>query len=102
MKVLGSAPPPRLEKYASAVLHDEPNVRVVAFRLEPGQVVPAHTSPSTVLVHVIAGAGTFVGSGSRAELRAGESALYQPAEPHSITASSDGIAFLAVITPRPS
>ena len=103
MRVL--APPPAqapAHKYATALLHDEPNARVVAFRLEPGQQVPVHTSDSTVLVHVVAGEGTFSGAdGAPVLLRAGQSAVYAPAEPHGMAAGDDGLSFLAVITPRP-
>lgn len=102
MKPLGAFPPARADRYASALVHDEANVRVVAFRLAPGQVVPAHTSPATVLVHVVAGRGTFTGNDSALELAAGASAVYAPEEPHSITADDAGVDFLAVITPRPS
>ena len=101
MKVLGEAPAPRTDRYASALLHDEPNLRVVAFRLEPGQLVPAHTSPSSVLVHVIAGQGTFTGAGATAVLTVGQSAAYEPHEPHSIAAGAEPLEFLAIIAPRP-
>jgi quercetin dioxygenase-like cupin family protein len=103
VKVLGPAPAPRAERHATALLHDEANVRVVAFRLERGQEVPAHSSPATVLVHVLAGRGTFTGADdAAAELASGESAIYAPGEPHAIKAGAEGVAFLAVIAPRPS
>jgi quercetin dioxygenase-like cupin family protein len=103
VKVLGPAPAPRADRHATALLHDEANVRVVAFRLERGQEVPSHTSPSTVLVHVLAGRGTFTGADdAAAELGAGASALFFPGEPHGIVAGDEGVAFLAVIAPRPS
>jgi quercetin dioxygenase-like cupin family protein len=102
VKRLGDPPAPRTDRHATALLHDEANARVVAFRLEPGQVVPAHQSPSTVLVHVLAGRGVFSGKGGEEELGAGESAVYEPGEPHAIRANGEGVSFLAVITPRPS
>lgn len=97
------APPAQApaHKYASTLLHDEPSVRVVAFRLEPGQQVPPHHSPSTVMVTVIAGAGRFSGDGQVELLGAGESAVYAPGESHAIQAVDQALTFLAVITPRP-
>ena len=103
MRVL--APPPAQalpHKYASALLHDEPNARVVAFRLAPGQQVAPHTSPSTVMVVVLEGEGSFSGGdGNAVTLRAGQSAVYEPAETHGMVAGDVALAFLAVITPRP-
>ena len=40
---------------ATAMLHDSDDLRAVIFRLEPGQHVAEHTSPSTVALTVIAG-----------------------------------------------
>lgn len=94
---------PRADRYASQLLHDEPNVRVVGFHLEAGQVVPPHSSPATVMVQVVQGSGTFRGAGgAEARLAAGESAVYAPGEEHSIEADSGTLRFLAIITPRPS
>jgi quercetin dioxygenase-like cupin family protein len=101
MKVLACGPAAREDRYATALVHDEANARVVAFHLLPGQQVPPHRSDSTVLVHVTSGKGRFVGSDSDAVLAAGESAAYEPGELHSIEAGDEALCFLAVITPRP-
>jgi quercetin dioxygenase-like cupin family protein len=101
VKVLGAGPGPRADRYASALVHDEPNARIVAFHLAPGQSVPPHTSESTVLVQVTEGHGTFSGADGAAELSAGESAVYAPGELHGIDARDVALRFLAVITPRP-
>lgn len=101
MKVLGEGPAARGDRAASAVLHDEPNVRVVAFHLQPGQRVAPHSSESTVLVQVIAGNGRFDGAASAHILKAGESAVYEPGETHAIEAGAEPLRFLAIITPRP-
>lgn len=101
MKVLGPPPATRPDRHASALLHDEPNLRVVSFRLESGQTVPAHSSPATVLVTVTAGRGTFTGRDAEVELGAGESAIYAPGETHAMVAGANGLSFIAVIAPRP-
>ena len=102
MTGLDSAPPPaRPDRPATRVLHDEPNLRVIAFHLLPGQTVPPHHSTSTVLVQVIAGAGRFSGEDAELTLRLGESAVYRPGETHSITALDEPLVFHAVIAPRP-
>lgn len=102
MKVLGNGPEPRAERPASMILHDEPNVRVVAFRLEPGQEIKPHRSTSTVLVQVVEGAGTFTGEDDSALLAPGEGAVYEPGELHSIRADVVPLRFLAFLTPSPA
>jgi quercetin dioxygenase-like cupin family protein len=83
------------------ILHDEANVRIVGFRLLPGQPIPPHRSPSTVTVLVTEGSGTFHGEGGEALLRVGEGAVYAPNEVHSITAGEAPLRFLALLAPRP-
>ncbi len=101
MKVLDHGPEPRTERPASALLHDEASLRVVAFRLLPGQEIPPHRSTSTVTVQVTDGSGTFQGEAGEAVLSAGESAVYAPNELHAIIAGEEPLRFLALITPRP-
>ena len=103
MKVLEvRATPARDERPSSQVLHDDPDARVVAFHLLPGQEVAAHRSPSTVLVQVVEGSGTFVGRDGEARLGVGDAAVYSPNEVHAIRASEGPLRFLAILTPRPS
>jgi quercetin dioxygenase-like cupin family protein len=83
------------------VLHDEANVRIIAFRLLPGQTIPPHLSPSTVTVLVTEGSGTFHGENGEVVLRVGEGAVYAPNEMHSITAGEEPLRSLALISPRP-
>ncbi len=101
MKRLGETPATRADRPASAVLHDEANVRVVAFTLAPGQVVPPHSSASTVLVHVLRGGGRFLGASDALMLAPGQSAIYAPGEMHSMEAGNEGVEFLAIIAPEP-
>jgi quercetin dioxygenase-like cupin family protein len=92
----------RPDRPATQLLHDESNVRVVAFHVAPGQSVPPHTSDSTVVVQVIEGSGLFRGAENEARLGPGQTAVYLPGELHSMEPVGDGcLRFLAIITPRP-
>jgi len=102
MKALDpTLPAPRAERPATHLLHDEPNVRVVAFCLQEGQEVPAHKSASTVLLTVTEGEGLFRGDEGEVLLWAGESVVYAPGEMHSIQARGGKLRFMAIIAPRP-
>lgn len=89
------------ERYATQLLHDEPNARAVLYDLAAGQTVPPHDSPSTVLVQVLAGSGTVRGESGEAPVAAGGTVVYAPGETHSMSAGDEGLRFLAVITPAP-
>ena len=103
MNVLPLAPPPpRADRPATLVVHDEPNVRVVGFHLQPGQRVPPHRSSSTVLVRVVSGSGLVRGEGDERLLHPGEQAVYAPGEVHAIEAGAEPLHFVAILTPSPS
>jgi len=91
----------RPERPTSAILHDEPNVRVVGFHLLEGQKVPPHRNASTVIVQVVEGQGLFRGDGQEVVLHAGGTAAYAPGEVHSIDAVDGPLRFLAIISPAP-
>ena len=101
MKLLPAGPEARQDRAASELLHDEPNVRIVAFHLLQGQEIASHSSTSTVLLQVVAGRGTFIGQDTELRLSAGDGAVYAPGEAHAIRASDGPLRFNAVITPRP-
>lgn len=86
---------------ATMVVHDSPDARVVLFRIEPGQAVPPHTSPSTVLLNVVSGSGIVSGADGEREVRAGDIVAYAPNEPHGMRATSERLVLAAVIAPRP-
>lgn len=94
-------PPPREDRHATALLHDEERVRLVAFHLAPGQVVMPHSSPSSVLLIVVSGTGTFRGGNGEALLGPGQVAIFEPGEEHAIEAGATPLHFLAAIAPRP-
>lgn len=92
-------------KPASATVFDSPDVRLIVFRLMPGQAVPPHGNASTVVLTVLAGNGIVVGmdNGSPCErsCTAGDVIAYAPNETHAIRAATDEFLLLASITPRP-
>lgn len=90
---------------ATAVIHDSDDARLVVFRITPGQAVPEHRSPATVLISVLEGTALLSseqdGATREDEFAAGTAALYAPNELHGMRASSDTVLLLATITPRP-
>lgn len=102
MKVIGAEPPPaREDRHATALLHDEASMRLVAFHLAAGQVVPPHSTPSSVTLIVVTGTGTFRGDDDEALLGPGQVAIFEPGEDHAIEAGAEPLHFVAVIAPRP-
>lgn len=101
MNVLPERAVARADRPASRVVHDESSMRVVSFYLRPGQRIPGHRTDSTVIVHVVEGAGTFRGGNGEVLLGPGESAVFAPNEKHAIEANSVPLEFLAFISPRP-
>ena len=91
------------DRPATMIAHDSPDARIVLFRIEPGQKVAVHTSPSSVVLMVIAGSG-FVSDGAAGErpARAGDVITYGPREPHGMRAVDEQFLIAAVIAPRPA
>lgn len=103
MKPLDSIGAPfRPDRPSSQLLHDVDDLRVVSFALEPHQEVKPHRSPSTVMLQVIEGEGTFSGGAGEIQLAAGGTAVFERDEIHGIRAGDRPLRFLAIITPRPS
>jgi quercetin dioxygenase-like cupin family protein len=102
VKPLPAPPDPHPDRPASAILHDEPALRVVAFTLLAGQRVPPHYTASSLVALVTQGSGSFQGDASAATLRPGEAAAFAPGELHAIEAGDEGLRFLALIAPRPA
>ena len=93
------------ERPATAVIHDTADLRLVVFRIEPGQVVPPHRSVSTVMLSVLEGDGVLVGEAEgepvERDCRQGDAVAYEPNELHSMRAGSAALLLLATISPRP-
>jgi quercetin dioxygenase-like cupin family protein len=93
------------DRPATAVIHDTDDVRLVVFRIEPGQSVPMHRSTSSVLLTVLEGAGVLCGESEgetyERAYRAGESVAYDPQELHGMRSYEKQMLLLATIAPRP-
>ncbi len=93
------------DKPASATLLDTPDVRLIVFRLAPGQEVPPHGNASTVLLTVLSGSGVVGGldDGTPCErtCTVGDAIAYAPHETHFMRATHEEFLLLATITPRP-
>ena len=87
---------------ATTLAHDCADVRVVVFRIEPGQQVPVHTSPSSVVLMIVSGGGIVVGAAGEREVRAGDMVTYDPKEPHGMRATVEPLVIAAVIAPGPA
>jgi quercetin dioxygenase-like cupin family protein len=87
---------------AMALMHDSPDVALVIFRVAPGQSLPRHASPSTVLLYVLSGCGLVSGVAGEHAVHAGEVIAYEPRETHEVRAISEELVLLAIIAPRPS
>jgi len=86
---------------ATAVVLDTANVRLVVFRIEPGQSVAPHHNASTVLLTVLEGEGVVSGKEGDRQCRAGDVIAYEPGEIHAMRALDQTFKLLATITPRP-
>jgi quercetin dioxygenase-like cupin family protein len=86
---------------ATAIVHDAPDVRLVLFRIEPGQAVPPHVSGSSVLLTVVSGEGVVSGAEGEREVRPGDVACFAPNELHGMRSRTSSFVVLATITPRP-
>ena len=90
------------ERPATAILHDAPDARIIVFRIMPGQAVPVHTSSSTVVLHILSGAGLVHGAEGERAVSAGAIVTYEPREPHGMRATTGELVLMAVIAPRPA
>lgn len=82
---------------ATAAIHDAPAVRLVVFRIEPGQEVAAHTNKGTVVLTVLSGNGTIIGGADSREVGPGTVVAYAPDEVHGMKAGTERFCLLATI-----
>lgn len=85
---------------ATATVHDAPGLRLVVFRLEPGQSVDPHTSEATVLLTVLSGRGTISVGEDSMEAGPGHVVTLAPGEPHGMRATAERFCLLATILRR--
>lgn len=82
---------------ATAVIHDAPAVRLVVFRIEPGQEVAPHTNNGTVILMVLSGSGTIIGGSEAREVGPGTVVAYAPDEVHAMKAGAERFCLMATI-----
>lgn len=87
---------------ATAVIHESDDLRLVVFRLGPGQQVPPHSSHSTVTLSVLEGSGILTGGeGVEYKCSKGDLVAYAAGELHGMKAEGEELLILAAIAPRP-
>jgi quercetin dioxygenase-like cupin family protein len=86
---------------ATSVIHDSADARLVLFRIAPSQAVAVHTSPSTVILTVLAGSGLLTGGEADQEINEGDVVTVEPSEKHGMRAVTEELVILATISPRP-
>jgi quercetin dioxygenase-like cupin family protein len=84
-----------------AVIHDTAELRLVVFRIEPGQQVAPHTSTSSVTLEVLEGIGVVSGPDGELEVAGGDLVCFAPGELHGMRAAGGRFCLLAMIAPRP-
>jgi quercetin dioxygenase-like cupin family protein len=89
------------DRPATAVLLDTPQMRLVVFRLAPGQAVPPHRSTSAVTLTVLEGSGLLSGEQEERAYHTGEMAAYAPNETHGMRTTTQELLLLACISPTP-
>jgi quercetin dioxygenase-like cupin family protein len=82
---------------ASAVLHDALGVRLVVFRIEPGQRVAPHVAQATVLLTVLSGRGFISGAADETAVEVGTVVAFAPGELHGMRADDERLCLLATI-----
>lgn len=97
----GSVVAARASVPGMALVHDSDAVRMIVFRIEPGQQVAEHTSPSTVVLTVLQGAGLVLRDGEPVPVQVGDVVVYAPRELHGMRALDEPFVVMATITPRP-
>jgi quercetin dioxygenase-like cupin family protein len=87
---------------ATAIVHDVPDVRMLVFRIAPGQSVPLHTNAATVILTVLEGHGRIAGADGEQPVTAGNVIAFAPHEPHGMRAIDTEFTLVATISPNPS
>jgi Uncharacterized conserved protein, contains double-stranded beta-helix domain len=92
---------PSPSRPATAILFDSADMRLVVFRILPGQAVTPHQNSSTVTLTVLEGTGSISGREGERACRVGEMVTFDPGETHGMRATDQPFHLLATITPRP-
>jgi quercetin dioxygenase-like cupin family protein len=90
---------------ATTVVYDSDDLRLIVFRIGPGEAVAPHKSASTVQLSILEGRGLVSGERNRIvqehSCTAGDVVVFAPNELHGMRAIDDTLLILATIAPRP-
>ncbi|MGE5674270.1 MAG: cupin domain-containing protein [Mycobacterium leprae] len=89
------------EHPVSEIVHSCQDMRVILINLLPGQVLPPHTSSSSVSLQIVAGRGELLNGCDWVEAETGTLRFYPSGEPHGIRATTEPLSVLATLAPRP-
>lgn len=89
------------DRMVTEILHSCQDMRVILISLCPGQMLPAHTSSSSVSLHVVAGQGELLSGCDWVPAGPGTIRFYPPQEPHGVRAGNEPVTVLATLAPRP-
>jgi quercetin dioxygenase-like cupin family protein len=99
-KLAAAAVAARPDRPSTAVVHDTADVRLVVFRIQPGQQVATHTNASTVVLTVVEGTGVVTGTEGERAVGAGDVIAFAPREPHGMRSIDEDFILVAAIIPR--
>lgn len=88
-------------KMVTEIVHSCQDMRVIVINLSPGQVLPPHSSSSSVSLQVIAGRGELLSGCDWVPAGAGTLRFYPPQEPHGARAVDEPVTVMATLAPRP-
>ena len=89
------------DRMVTEIVHSCQDMRVIVISLSPGQSLPAHTSSSSVSLHVVAGSGELLTGCDWVPAGTGTIRFYPPQEPHGVRAVDQPVTVLATLAPRP-
>jgi quercetin dioxygenase-like cupin family protein len=99
-KLAAEAVAARADRPATAVVHDSTDVRLLVFRIQPGQAVATHTNASTVVLTVVEGTGIVTGAEGERAVGGGDVIVFAPREPHGMRSIDADFILIAAIAPR--
>ena len=79
------------------VLYDTPELKSILVSLKSGQDIPAHTTSSEVVMHVVSGEGSFYKGSDVPDVKEGALVVCGPNEPHGIKAKTDMVVLVAKV-----
>lgn len=89
------------DQMVTEIVHSCQDMRVIVINLNPGQMLPAQTSSSSVSLQVIVGRCELLSGCNWVPTGPGTIRFYPPHEPHGVRAADEPVTVLATLAPRP-